>query len=150
MDTLQSLLTVFLAQLDSAMNVSYILSEHNGDTKVTPDSLIGGLIYRLMVPMTDQEMQESMATGQQLTDEIYAEEDDDEEEAYEGDDEGSPESPESPEPKTLRSNSCNCDVCSKARACIANYSSYEATDPLAQKFHEAIKHSCATHNLRIS
>ena len=148
MDPLQSLLTVFLAQLDSAMNVSYILSEHNGDKKVTPDSLIGGLIYRLMVPMTDQEMQESMATGQQLTDEIYAEEDDedDEEEAYEGDD----ESLGSPEPKTLRSNSCNCDVCSKARACIANYSSYEATDPLAQKFHEAIKHSCATHNLRIS
>lgn len=148
MDPLQSLLTVFLAQLDSAMNVSYILSEHNGDTKVTPDSLIGGLIYRLMVPMTDQEMQESMATGQQLTDEIYAEDDEDDE-AYEGDDE-SPESLGSPEPKTLRSNSCNCDVCSKARACIANYSAYEATDPLAQKFHEAIQHSCATHNLHIS
>jgi hypothetical protein len=153
-DPLHSLLTVFLAQLDSAMTISDILSKHNGDEKISPDSLIIGLIYRLMVPMTDTELHDSMVTGKQLVDGFYDDEESDEgdDEEYEGDDESfdSPKSLGSLEPKTLRPNNCNCEVCAKARACLLNYPSYEACDPLADKFHKAIQHACAKHKLRIS
>jgi hypothetical protein len=150
-DQLQPLMTVYLSQMDSAMMISDTLAKHNGDTKITPDALISGLIYRLMVPMTDDELQSSMNAGNEMMEKIM--------EPYGYDDEDEEEEPTVPlvplestgsyEPRTLVRNTCNCDICAKTRACLANYKIYESSDPLAEIFHKAIKHACDTHGLLI-
>jgi hypothetical protein len=143
MDNLQQLMTVYLSQMDSAMMISDTLANHNGDDEITPDALIAGLIYRLMVPMSDDDLQSSMNAGNDMMKKILdpTESDDEEEEPI--------ESSGSHEPRTLVKNTCNCEICAKTRACLANYKTYESTDPLAEIFHKAIKHACDTHQLLI-
>jgi hypothetical protein len=142
-DQMQPLMTVYLSQMDSAMMVSDTLAKHNGDDEITPDALISGLIYRLMVPMTDEELQTSMDSGKEMMEKLLDPTDSDDEE------EEMVESTGSYEPRTLVKNTCNCDICAKTRACLANYKTYESTDPLAEIFHKAIKHACDTHGLLI-
>ena len=141
---LQPLMTVYLSQMDSAMMISDTLAKHNGDNEITPDALISGLIYRLMVPMTDDELQVSMNAGKEIMEKLLDPEGSEEEEQME-----SIESTGSYGPRTLVKNTCNCDICAKTRACLANYKTYESSDPLAEIFHKAIKHACDTHNLLI-
>ena len=57
---LNDLLTAYMAQIDSAMKISEILSEHANEDSISPDNLILGLIYRLMVPMTPKEIKDSL------------------------------------------------------------------------------------------
>jgi hypothetical protein len=143
-DQLQPLMTVYLSQMDSAMMVSDTLAKHNGDTEITPDALIAGLIYRLMVPMTNDELQSSMNAGNEMMEKLmepYGSDDEEDEEPL--------ESTGSYEPRTLVKNTCNCDICAKTRACLANYKTYESSDPLAEIFHKAIQHACDTHQLLI-
>jgi hypothetical protein len=149
-DPMQQLMTVYLSQMDSAMMVSDTLAKHNGDDEITPDALISGLIYRLMVPMTDDELQSSMNAGNEMMEKLmepYGS--DDEEEEEEEEPQVPLESTGSYEPRTLVKNTCNCDICAKTRACLANYKTYESSDPLAEIFHKAIKHACDTHGLLI-
>ena len=140
---LHPLMTVYLSQMDSAMMISDTLAKHNGDDEITPDALISGLIYRLMVPMTDEELQTSMDSGKEIMEKLLDPTDSDDEE------EEMVESTGSSEPRTLIRNTCNCDICAKTRACLANYKTYESSDPLAEIFHKAIKHACDTHQLLI-
>ena len=42
---LNDLLTAYMAQIDSAMKISEILSEHANEDSISPDNLILGLIY---------------------------------------------------------------------------------------------------------
>jgi len=140
-ETVRSLLTVFMAQIDSAMTISDILSQHAGDDEITPDSLIIGLIYRLMVPMKDDELQQAIKNGEEMVKSI----DEFEEESDDDGDESLLEIPE--ESRNIKTNSCNCDICMTARVCKLNYASYEAPDPLAEKFQNAIKHACDKHKL---
>ena len=51
MGVLMPLMQAFLAQMDSAMKVSDLLAKHDNSEEITVDHLIGGLVYRLMVPM---------------------------------------------------------------------------------------------------
>ena len=53
------------------------------------------------------------------------------------------------ESRTKKKNTCNCNICSRARVCIANYSNYEVTDRLAGKFKDAIDKTCSIHKLNI-
>ena len=48
---LEDLLKVYIAQTESALQISEIISNHGGEDGITPDSFVTGLIYRLMVPM---------------------------------------------------------------------------------------------------
>jgi len=139
------LITVYLGQIDSAMKISEVLSEHNGDDSISPDNLIIGLIYRLMVAMTEDEMKSSMSVAKKIMNpEESSEEDEEEEEDFEID-----TTKETSLSRRIKSNNCNCDICSKARVCLLNYPTYESSDILADKFHNSIKHACYEHKLII-
>ena len=117
-----------------------------------------------MVPMTDAEMKESMdkAThvmdGSSGEDDGEDEEDDGEDEEDDGEDEEYDKqhieyiskSETNKVARKIKTNNCNCEICSKARICLINYEKYEATDPLAEKFSNSIKHACSTHKLLLT
>ena len=149
-----NMITVYLAQIDSAMKISEVLAEHGNEEEISPDNLIIGLIYRLMVPMTDDEMKESMDKATHVMggssdeeDEEDVEDEEDEEEEDELPIEYISKSETNKVARKIKTNNCNCEICSKARVCLINYEKYEATDPLAEKFSNSIKHACSTHKL---
>ena len=51
-----SLMTTFIAQMDSALRISKIISEHSEEDELSVDSIILGLVYRLMVPMKNMKL----------------------------------------------------------------------------------------------
>ena len=125
-DLLTDILKAYLAQTESALQISKILSEHNGDEDITPDSFIIGLIYRLMVPMSDDEMKKSLEFAESVFDASSDSEDYDIiEETYEKDKNIQNEGDILIYPKKIKVNTCNCDICSKARVCLINYPNYE-------------------------
>jgi hypothetical protein len=142
--TVTNMITVYLAQIDSAMKISEVLAEHGDEEEISPDNLIIGLIYRLMVPMTDVEMKESMDKATHVMDGSSEEEDEEEEEEYIS------KSVINKVARKIQTNHCNCEICSKARVCLINYEKYEASDTLAEKFSNSIKHACSTHKLLLT
>ena len=145
-----NIITAYIAQIDSAMKISEILAEHSGDEDISPDNLIIGLIYRLMVPMTDAEMKESMENASKDMDGDTSDEEDDSMDTETTNELHRTISGEKNKvERKIKSNNCNCDICSKARVCLLNYPQYEASDELAQKFSDSIKHACSTHKLLI-
>ena len=140
---LLSLMQVFIAQMDSALKISNIISEHSNEEEMSPDSLVTGLVYRLMVSMDDKEMKESMEKADQiLHEEDSGNSDSDEEEVKK-------EEEENRISRNIKKNTCNCNICAKARACLLNYPSYEVSDQLAQQFKDAIDNTCTIHKLNI-
>jgi hypothetical protein len=142
------LLQAFLAQMSSAMKVSEILADHNSkDKEVRPDDIIGGLIYRLMVPMNSSEIESSMSSAKQIIDKLDqtdSEESEESEEEYDGVQECY-----SKESRQVKAPICNCDICSKVRISFLNYKNHECSDPLAERFQKAIDHTCEQHKLFI-
>ena len=69
-NTFESLLQVYLAQVDSAMKVSDLLAKHDNSEEITVDHLIGGLVYRLMVPMTNEEVDASISAAKQIMEKL--------------------------------------------------------------------------------
>ena len=64
-DLFSDIMTAYLAQMDSAMKITKIVSEHSKEDVLSADSVLSGLIYRLIVPMSDNEMKDSLKfTGQ--------------------------------------------------------------------------------------
>ena len=144
---LDSLLTAYLAQVDSAMRVSDLLAKHANSDEITVDHLIGGLIYRLMVPMNDTEVTDSLQSAQQIMghiDESDSDSDSDFDVSYDTIE-------DYPEPlnRKIKAPVCNCDVCSQLRVCLLNYKDYECTDPLAEKFKKSIDSTCEKHRIFI-
>ena len=72
MDTelFEPLIKSFLGQMDSAMKVSETLADHESSEEITVDHLITGLVYRLMVPMTNEEVDAALESGQQILDKL--------------------------------------------------------------------------------
>ena len=148
MDTelLEPIIKSFLGQIDSAMKVSDILSKHESppSDEITVDHLISGLVYRLMVPMTNDEITDALDAAQQILDKL---------------DESTDEEGESDEleldenitfgSRRVKTNNCNCDICMKTRVCLSNYETHDCSDPLAQKFKEAIQVTCEKHKIYI-
>jgi hypothetical protein len=132
---------VYLAQMDSAVKVSKILTEHSQDKILNGDKIICGLVYRLMVPMTEEEINDSMNYAEEL---INPEDSEEEEEPDNYLEENDFEELEKVSHKIV-SNQCNCDICMKVRVCLLNYNSHECSDPLAQRFKSAIEHTCQEH-----
>ena len=148
-----SLMQVFIAQMDSALKISNIISEHSDEEDMSPDSIVTGLVYRLMITMNDKEMKESMDLAKSImNDDDEDEEDDEEGYSDEDDEEGYDEGGNNEEIKISRNitkNTCNCNICARARACLINYPTYEASDQLAQKFKDAIDKTCGIHKINI-
>ena len=152
MDTLDEsvkpLIQAFLAQMDSAMRVSELIANHNSPNKeITADHIIGGLVFRLMIPMTNEELDQSLTAAKQIMDKLYqtdSEESDESDEEYDGIQECYPI-----ESRKVKHPQCNCEICSKLRICFLNYHQHECTDPLAERFQNAINHTCEQHNLII-
>jgi hypothetical protein len=142
-----NIIKVYLAQMNSAIKISKIICEHSADDNeeniLTGDHIICGLIYRLMVPMTDEDMNESLnKAGDILNDS------EDDSDSDESDEEISYEIPK--EKRKLKINNCDCDICVKCRECISGYESYETYDPLVTRFKDSIKETCDKHNIYIN
>ena len=63
---INSLMTAYITQMDSALKISKIISEHSDEDELSVDAIISGLVYRLMVPMDDTEIKESMDFAKKL------------------------------------------------------------------------------------
>ena len=145
-NTFESLIQVYLAQMDSAMKVSDLLAKHDNSDEITVDHIIGGLVFRLMTPMTNEELADSISAAKQImeklddSDSCSDSEYDEIEEIYENTDFGS---------RKVIKPVCNCSICSKLRVCLINYCNHECNDPLAQKFKDSIDHTCEKHKIYI-
>tara|TARA_Y100000287_G_C14156725_1_gene322574 strand:- start:257 stop:718 length:462 start_codon:yes stop_codon:yes gene_type:complete len=141
------LIQAFLAQMSSAMKVSEILADHNSkDKEIRPDDIIGGLVYRLMVPMNSEEIESSMSSAKQIIDKLDETDSEESEEEYDGVQECYSKEVG---PRKVKAPICNCDICSKVRISFLNYKNHECLDPLAERFKKAINHSCEQHKLFI-
>ena len=133
-ETYYNLIKVFLAQSESAVEISKTIADHSEDKVLTGDYIIAGLVYRLMVPMTDIEMKDSLDKAEELLDPEDSGEEDVEEEIIQCE--------EVKVPHKIKTNHCNCDICSKVRACICNYPNHVCPDELSQKFKDSIESTC--------
>lgn len=143
------LMTAYLAQMDSAVRISKTLCDHyeEKDKELTGDDIICGLIYRLMVPMEQDEMDKSLGNAMKVLDPGYSSDSEEEEELDYDEIEETYEKPEIS--RKIKTNSCECGVCSKVRECLINYKSYEPNDQLAQKFRDSIKETCEKYRIYI-
>lgn len=147
---MDDIMTAFLAQMDAAMEIANKVSEHSNEEDLSADSLIAGLVYRLMVPMTNQEMVQSL----EKANEIMNEEQGEEQEDYDfGNGDVTPQTNDYLDhvivSRKVKRNNCECDVCKKVRECFDKFYDHETNDQLAQMFKDAIKNACDIHNLTI-
>jgi hypothetical protein len=153
------LLRIYLAQTDSALKISEIISKHSGDEGISPDAFVTGLIYRSMISMDDDEMKDSLQFADEvLTKETSSSDEDEEEQEEEEEYDIIDETYDSMEheygdkvilSRKINKNTCNCDICAKARACLINYPTFEADGKLAQMFKDAIDNTMIIHKLNI-
>ena len=142
-ESVKPLIQVFLSQIESAMKISEVLADHNSPKKeIRPDDIIGGLVYRLMVPMNGMEIESSMNSAKQIIDKLDETDSEESDEDYDEIQECYPT-----ESRRVKHPQCNCDICSKVRICMLNYKNHECSDPLADKFRNAINHTCEQHKL---
>ena len=160
---LNDIVKAFLAQTESAIKISKIVADHSEEKILDGDKIICGLVYRLMVPMTNEEIQSSLENAEDLMNSSdscseYDSESDDllednKKEHYLQDDDFKDyeEKLKNDEikPHKIISNNCNCDICMKVRVCLLNYHQYECNDPLAQRFKDAIENTCNEHKVII-
>lgn len=139
-DLFYDMMKVYLAQTNSALKISKIICEHSDREELSGNDIICGLIYRLMNPMKQEEIDDNLSATEELL------EDDSEEEDYDD----IPETYEKPSiSQKLKSNNCNCDVCMKMRIDLINYHSFETTDQLSGIFKNSIKTTCDKYNIYI-
>ena len=140
------MMKVYLAQMNSAVKISKILCEHSSEEKeLTGDDIICGLVYRLMVPMEQEEIDESMDAAEEVLCDDFVEEEEEEEEFDQIE-----EKYETPKiSRKIKCNNCNCEVCSQVRVCLLNYKSFEPMDQLCQRFKDSIEHTCSEHKIYI-
>ena len=131
MDNIIQLMEIFIAQIDSSMKISKIISEHLNEKELSGDSVIIGL----MTPMSQTEIDESIKKANDIINEEDSQSSDDE--LIE--DEINIVNRTS---RKLKKLTCNCDICIRARVCLINYHNYENQDQLSTKFNDAIKKTC--------
>ena len=138
------IMKTFLAQLDSSLKISKIISEHSGEGELSEDSIISGLVYRLMTPMENEEMTESFDHASGIYDKLlYGDSDND----NDNDSDSDSDSEEEIVPKELtlrkvKTNNCNCEICIQARVCLINYKNHEPKDNLEMIYKNAIESAC--------
>ena len=144
----KQLFTSLYGQMDSSMKISEILTQHSDSNIITEDLVVAGLIYRLTIPMTDNELNSAISNAKKIMkdieDECINEEEEDDDECREGDDS---DNIMDTTPRKLKMNTCNCDLCNIARVCVLNFNSYEPSDQLAHMFKDSIQKTCDKFNI---
>jgi len=133
-----TLIQIILANTTSAMKISKVLCEHSEGNIMKPDDIICGLIYRLMIPMTDEEITESMNTAEDI---MYDGSTSEEEEFEVIDD-----TEDLKIQRKIQANNCNCVICSQVRVCLCNFNEYIPKDELGDKFKKSILDTCKSYN----
>ena len=134
-----SMIQVILANTSSAMKISKILCDHSDDNILKADEIIGGLIYRLMIPMENQEIMDSMNEAESL---MYDDDDDDDDDIN-----NEPDIVDDiVKEKKIKCNHCNCEICSQVRVCLLNFNDYLPKDELGDKFKCSIIETCKQYN----
>ena len=145
-----NMLKCYIAQMDSAMKIASIIADHNEDKTLDGDCVISGLVYRLMVPMGNEEMMDSLTKANNImngdSDSDY---DSEEEEELEEQSKIYDIELKDKSWRNIKKNSCDCDICSKVRECLDKYKTYETYDPMVTKFKESIETTCKTHKIII-
>ena len=135
-----TLIQIILANTTSAMKISNTLCEHSENNILKPDDIICGLIYRLMIPMTDEEITESMNTAEDIMcDGSTSEEDLEELEVVD-------DMEDLKIQRKIQANNCNCVICSQVRVCLCNFNEYIPKDELGDKFKKSILDTCKSYN----
>lgn len=147
-DIFDTLMTSFLAQMDSSLEISKIVSEHGGEKEISEDSIVCGLVYRLMNPMTDEELKKSLERGKNIYEDVVNDDCEtcDEEEEVEDIEEIDIDSLEL---RKIKYNNCNCDICMGVRISLLNYRNHESKDNLEMMFKGAIDNACEKGKLYI-
>lgn len=140
-DLFSDIMTAYLAQMDSAMKITKIVSEHSKEDVLSADSVLSGLIYRLIVPMSDNEMKDSLNEADKIINDEYQIPIPEIDEYEEGD--------KVILSRKLKQNTCNCDICRNVRECINNYHLHETSDNLSKIFKDAIDNACVIHKINI-
>ena len=148
----EMLMKAVLANTTSATKISKILCEHSEDKILKADEIILGLIYRLMTPMTDEEMIQSINEAESV---LYAESSSDEDSEEENiidytDDTDVTDVTDDTDDlsisRKIKCNTCNCDICMRCRICLSNFNDYIPKDNLGDLFKNSILETCKTHN----
>lgn len=142
-DIFDNVMTSFLAQMNNSLEISKIVSEHGDEQEISEDSIVCGLVYRLMNPMTDEELKESLERGKDIYEDLVndnCESSDEEIEEIDTD---------SLELRKVKYNNCNCDICMGVRISLLNYKNHEPKDNLEMMFKEAIDNACEKGKLYI-
>jgi hypothetical protein len=136
------MIKILIANTSSAMKISKIMCEHGNTDVLTGDHIICGLIYRLIIPMTDIEIEESLGFADDIMEGSSDEED------YEDDIEIVEDEDSITERKhdKVQVNDCNCDVCKKIRECMIKFNDYTPKDELGDKFKNSIIETCNKYN----
>ncbi len=141
----EMLMKIVLANTSSATKISKVLAEHSEDKILEADEIILGLIYRLMTPMTDEEMTQSINESESI---LYQESSEDDDEDDDEDDEGNivDDTDDLSVSKKIKCNTCNCEICMRCRVCLSNFNDYIPKDNLGDIFKNSILETCIIHN----
>jgi len=136
----------FLAQLNSSLKISKIISEHSEEEELSEDSIVSGLVYRLMTPMENDDITESIETASEIYDKLLygdseSESDSDDDSEYSVIDGGNNITKELTLRK-VKTNNCNCKLCIQTRVCLINYKNHEPKDNLEMIYKNAIESAC--------
>ena len=148
------IMKTFLAQLDSSLKISKIISEHSGEGELSEDSIISGLVYRLMTPMENEEMTESFDHASGIYDKLLygdscSDNDNDSDGCSDNDDNEGEIVPKELTLRKVKTNNCNCEICIQARVCLINYKNHEPKDNLEMIYKNAIESACGKGKLYI-
>ena len=146
-----NIIKVYIAQMNSAMKISKIICEHEGTDELTGDHVISGLVYRLMNPMTDEDMMQSLEKADKLMNGgDLSDSDEDDEYDLSEEEELHDLVYKAPDVfRKIKTNTCQCDICSRVRECLQGYESYETYDPMVTRFKDSIKETCEKHKIII-
>jgi len=142
----ENLIQVILANASSATKISNILCDHSDDKILKADEIICGLIYRLMTPMTEQEITDSMTEAKELMYEESSDEEEEDDDDMVGDSNIVDDIDDLNIKRKVKVNHCNCEICSQVRVCLLNFNEYLPKDELGDKFKASIIETCETHN----
>ena len=142
-DEQENILKVVIANNISAMKISKILSEHSNNILLT-DYIVTGLIYRLMIPMTDDEMTQSINEAESI---LYASSSDEDTTDADTLDDTETVDEDLNTKRKIKYNSCNCDICNKCRVCLINFGEFIPNDHLSTIYKNSIVETCEKHNL---
>ena len=141
METQIKMIKALIATTKSALDISKIMCEHSDSDILTGDHIICGLVYRLMIPMSDKELAESI----KVADEIFNDDDEDD-----IDDEEDIEIIQDEENNTLptqvKTNSCNCEICMNIRISMLNFNNYTPNDEWGDRIKNSIIVACEKYN----